>query len=84
MAKKWIKGAIKHPGALHRELGVPQGDKIPKAKIEKAAHSDNPTLAKRARVAETLSSMHHAHGGAVTHLAKAAARYGAKTVRRPA
>ena len=25
----WIAGAIKHPGALHRSLGVPQGKKIP-------------------------------------------------------
>lgn len=56
---QWIKGAIKHPGALHRELGVKQGEKIPKARIEKAAHSDNPKLAKRARLAETLEKMHH-------------------------
>lgn len=27
--KKWIQGAIKHPGALHKELGVPKGKKIP-------------------------------------------------------
>lgn len=53
----WIGGAIKHPGALHRELGVPQGQKIPHAKIVEAAHSDNPKLAARARLAETLSKM---------------------------
>jgi len=23
--KKWISGAIKRPGQLHRDLGVPQG-----------------------------------------------------------
>ncbi len=58
MAKNWIAGAIKHPGALHKSLGVPQGEKIPEKKIEKAAHSDNPTLAKRARLAETLKGFH--------------------------
>jgi hypothetical protein len=51
----WIAGAIKHPGALHRELGVKQGDKIPAAKIEKAERSDNPKLRKRAFLAETLA-----------------------------
>lgn len=50
----WIKGAISHPGALHKELGVPEGQKIPAAKIAKAAHSDNPKLAQRARLAEVL------------------------------
>lgn len=57
MAKDWIAGAVKHPGALHRELHVPEGEKIPKKKIEKAADSSNPTLAARARLAETLSKM---------------------------
>lgn len=62
MAKKkvkWIQKAIKHPGALHRELGVPEGEKIPRSKIEAAAHSDNPTLRRRAQFAETLEGMHH-------------------------
>jgi hypothetical protein len=58
MAKKWIAGAIKHPGALHRQLGVPEGEKIPAAKLEKASKSDNPTLAKRANLAKTLKGMH--------------------------
>lgn len=53
----WIKGAIKHPGALHKSLGVPQGEKIPAAKIDKAANSSNPTLAKRANLAKTLKGM---------------------------
>jgi hypothetical protein len=53
----FIQGAIKHPGALHRELGVPQGQKIPPSKIRAAANSSNPTLAKRARFAETLSKL---------------------------
>jgi len=58
MSKNWIAGAVgKNPGALHRSLGVPEGKKIPEAKIEKAANSSNPILAKRARLAETLKNM---------------------------
>ena len=56
--KKWIAGAIKHPGALHRALGVPQGEKIPASKLAKAAHSKNPTMRKRANLAKTLKRMH--------------------------
>jgi hypothetical protein len=52
--KKWIKWAIKKPGALHKELGVKEGEKIPVSKIKKAEHSKNPTLRKRAQLAETL------------------------------
>lgn len=58
MAGHWIQGAIKHPGALHRELHVPQGQKIPAKKLEKAEHSSNPTERKRAILAETLKGMH--------------------------
>lgn len=60
MAKggNWIAGAIKHKGALHKALGVPEGKKIPASKIEKATHSSNPKLAKRARLAQTLKSFH--------------------------
>lgn len=58
MAKKnWIAGAIKHPGALHKELGVPEGKKIPAGKLAKAASAGG-TLGKRARLAETLKKMH--------------------------
>jgi hypothetical protein len=58
MAKNFIKGAIKHPGALHRELHVPQGQKIPQAKLEKAAHAGG-KLGERARFAETLEHLNH-------------------------
>lgn len=54
----WIKGAIKHPGALHRSLGVPEGEKIPASKLAKAAHSSNPTTRRRANLARTLGRMH--------------------------
>lgn len=62
---KWIQGAIKHKGALHKALHVPEGEKIPEKKLEKAAHSDNPKLAKRANLAKTLKRMHRADGGLV-------------------
>lgn len=52
--KKWIQKAIKHPGALHKELGVPEGKKIPKSKMTKALHSDNPKMRKQANLAKTL------------------------------
>lgn len=59
MAKeKWIAGAIKHPGALHKSLHVKKGEKIPEAKLKKAEHSKNPTTRKRAILAETLKKMH--------------------------
>ena len=39
MAENWIQGAIKKPGALHKELGVPEGKKIPGKKLAKAANA---------------------------------------------
>lgn len=57
MAKKFIQSAIKHPGALHRQLGVPQGQKIPAAKLEAAAQKGG-KLGQRARFAETLKKLH--------------------------
>jgi len=52
----WIAGAIKHPGALHRQLGVPSGQKIPAAKL-KAAAAKGGVLGRRARLAETLGRL---------------------------
>lgn len=60
MADHWISGAIKHPGALHRELGVPEGEKIPAKKLARAEHSKSPTERKEAQLAETLKGMRHA------------------------
>ncbi len=57
MSHKWIAGAIKHPGALHRSLGVPQGKKIPLAAIAAAAKKGG-KLGRRARLAQTLRSFH--------------------------
>lgn len=58
MAEKWIKGAIKKPGALHKELGVPVGEKISQKKLTKAEHSKNPLERKRATFAKTLKGFH--------------------------
>ena len=52
----WIKDAIKKPGALRKSLGLKEGEKIPMSKLKKAAHSKNPTTAKRANLAMTLRS----------------------------
>lgn len=57
MAEKWIQKAIKHKGALHKTLHVPEGKKIPESKLKKAEHSKNPTTRKRAVLAETLKKM---------------------------
>lgn len=54
----FIQKAIKHPGALHKELGVPQGEKIPAGKLEAAAKKGG-KLGQRARFAETLKGLHH-------------------------
>lgn len=51
---KWIQGINMKKGALHQQLNVPLGQKIPAAKVEAAAHSSNPTLKKRAILAKTL------------------------------
>jgi hypothetical protein len=55
--KKWIQSAIRKPGALHKQMGVPAGKKIPAGKLAKAAKSGG-KLGQRARLAETLKKMH--------------------------
>jgi hypothetical protein len=55
--KNWIHNAIKHPGALHEALHVPQGKKIPPSKLEKATHSKSPLMRERANLAETLEKL---------------------------
>lgn len=49
----WIGDAIKKPGALHEQLGVPKGKKIPEKKLAAAAKKPG-KLGQRARLAETL------------------------------
>lgn len=57
--KKWIGKAIKHPGALHRQLGIPHGEKIPEKALQAALRGNYGSLAaRRARLAVTLKRMH--------------------------
>jgi hypothetical protein len=57
--EKWIQNAInpKHKGALHKELGVKPGKKIPAKKLAKAEKSKNPRIRKQADLAETLKKL---------------------------
>ena len=56
MAKDWIAGAVGKPGALHKELGVPKGEKIPAKKLAAAAKKGGKE-GQRARLAETLKGL---------------------------
>ena len=40
-----------HKGLLHKDLGIPQGQKIPAAKLQAAKHSKNPAVRKRVNFA---------------------------------
>lgn len=57
MSKKrrtlWIQKAIKRPGQLHEDLGVPKGEPIPLDKLREAAKRKDKVGA-RARLALTL------------------------------
>lgn len=53
------KGTIKiKPGALHSQLGVPQGQKIPAGMLAKAAQAGG-KLGQRARLAEAMKTWKH-------------------------
>jgi hypothetical protein len=54
---KWIQGAHvdQNKGGLHKALHVPQGEKIPKAKVAAATHSDNPHVRHMAQFAKNVS-----------------------------
>lgn len=68
---RFIQKALKKKkhGALHRELGVPLGNKIPKGELKQLAHAKIGThvrghkvttlLKRRAVFAENLSKFHH-------------------------
>lgn len=55
--RKWIQDAKIKKGALHKELGVPQGKKIPAKKLAKAAKAGGKE-GQRARLAQTLKKLH--------------------------
>lgn len=54
------KGSFKvHKGALHRALGVPEGQKLGAGRIKSALHSKSPSVRRMAASAEGLTHMHH-------------------------
>ena len=55
-SKNWIQKAIKKPGQLHKDLGVPAGKKIPAGKLASAAKKGG-KVGQRARLAQTLKGM---------------------------
>lgn len=54
--KHWIAEAIGKPGQLHRDLGIPEDQKIPREILLKAAKRKDKT-GQRARLALTLRGM---------------------------
>lgn len=54
--KNWIAGAIKKPGALHKELGIAKDKNIPTKTLNAAAKKGG-KLGERARLAKTLKGM---------------------------
>ena len=54
---KWIAGSIRHPGALHRALGVPEGEKIPGGLLAPSA-GDSLLMRRRKNEARTLARLH--------------------------
>ena len=61
MAANFIQKAIRHPGALHRALGVPQGQKIPEKKLTQkltqAKKSGDTLMVRRINLARTLKKL---------------------------
>jgi hypothetical protein len=53
---KWIQRAIKRPGQLHRDLGVPQGKRISMEQLRAAAKRPG-KVGQRARLAITLRKL---------------------------
>lgn len=46
-------------GKLHRELGIPESEKIGKTRLAQAARSRNPEVARDAKRAQTMGTWHH-------------------------
>jgi hypothetical protein len=75
MAGNWIAGATENKGGLHRSLGVPQGQKIPRSMIEQAAKKGG-RVGAQARLAMTLEGLRpkkQSSGRDSSAIAKAAA-----------
>lgn len=54
MQGHWMSKAVKHPGGLHKALGVPMGKKIPVAKIAQAKNKGG-SLGKMANLASVFA-----------------------------
>jgi hypothetical protein len=57
--KRWkpkseMKNVGGERGKLHREIGVPEGEKIPAGKLKAAEHSKNPEIKRDSERAETM------------------------------
>jgi hypothetical protein len=59
--KKWIQGAVKKPGQLHKDLGIKQGKKIPHSRLRAAAKGNSKT-AQRARFALNMRKINRKKG----------------------
>lgn len=46
-------------GGLHRALGIPEDEKIPQDRLDKAANSSNSHVAHMANMAKTMEGFHH-------------------------
>lgn len=57
MSDNFIQKIHMKKGALHKQLGVKKGKKIPASLLKKAEKSKNPTLKKRAILAETFGKL---------------------------
>jgi len=60
---KWTPKKDFHPGGekgkLHREMGIPEGQKIPADKLRAATHSSDPEKRRDAIRAETMKKWRH-------------------------
>lgn len=57
MSKPFRPGG--HRGKLHSELGIPQGEKIPQARLAAAEHSSDREVRNDAIRAKTMEGWHH-------------------------
>jgi hypothetical protein len=58
---------VKHPGALHKALGVPEGEKIPAKKMAAGAKSTSPKIRKMVGLAHAFAGANHNSGGCAHH-----------------
>ena len=76
--EKWIQKAHVKKGGLHKALGVPQGEKIPKSEIDAASHSKNSHLRHMAQFAKNVEE-----GDQWGHEGKRSSALGGKHVDAP-